>query len=270
MTLLKIWFSSVFCVLFSMMCLSTGVSAAHQSSASHHPRSCSASHHKCHHQHSYVGPRGPIGLTGPAGALGAPGAIGPQGPIGLTGATGPAGSGTQGPIGLTGATGPIGLTGATGPIGLTGATGPIGLTGATGPGGSSAYGYVYNQSAQFIPVGSDIGFDSNGVITAGVTHALGNTVVSVTTAGNYLVTFSVSPVQAAQFSLVVNGNQIAGTVYGTVAGNQQENGKVILTLSAGDILTMRNTGSTGAINLQTNTGGSQASVNAAITLEKLN
>ncbi|WP_444979494.1 BclA C-terminal domain-containing protein, partial [Halobacillus andaensis] len=203
---------------------------------------------------------GPMGEAGPAGATGATGPAGPTGEAGATGATGPAGPmGEAGPAGATGATGPAGPTG------------EAGATGATGPaGGLSEYGYIYNLGAQVVPIEADVIFGSNGIITPGITHAPGTSQILVTTPGDYEVTFSVSGVEPNQFSLFLNGAPVAGTVYGSGAGTQQNNGQAIIAVSAGDVITLRNHSSSAAVTLQTLAGGTQTNVNASIVIKKLN
>jgi hypothetical protein len=229
-----------------------------------------------------TGATGPAGSTGPAGPTGATGAQGPAGPSGATGSiglTGPAGSigltggtGAAGSAGATGATGPIGLTGAAGPAGATGAIGPIGLTGASGTSGLSQYGYIFNLSAQVVPLETAVTFSANGVRTAGITHALGSSDIIVVNAGDYKVSFSVSGTEPNQFALFLNGVMVAGTVYGSGAGTQQNSGQAIITIGANDILTLRNHTSAAAVTLAAvpPIGGTVTAVNASIAIEKLN
>ncbi|RXK32082.1 flagellar hook-length control protein FliK, partial [Bacillus velezensis] len=195
------------------------------------------------------------------GATGAAGATGATGAAGATGATGAAG-----------ATGATGVTGAAGVTGVPGATGDIGPTGATGATGSglSEYAYVYNLSAETVAIEAPVIFDSTGITTAGITHAPGTAQIIVTTPGDYEVTFSVSGVEPNQFTLFVNGGPVTNTVYGSGAGTQQNNGQAIITLAAGDILTLVNHTSAAAVTLQTLAGGTQTNVNASIVLKKLN
>ena len=92
----------------------------------------------------------------------------------------------------------------------------------------------------------------------------------VTTPGDYEVTFSVSGTEPNQFALFLNGALVAGTVYGSGAGTQQNNGQAIITIAAGDVLTLRNHSSAAAVTLATTIGGTQANVNASIVIKKLN
>ena len=234
------------------------------------------------------GPTGPIGLTGdtgptgPIGPTGLTGDTGPTGPIGLTGDTGPTGptgltgdTGPTGPIGLTGDTGPsgpTGLTGDTGPTGPTGLTGDTGPSGPTGPSGTglAQFGNVYNLSAQVVPLEADIIFDSNGVLSAGILHVPGTTQIIVNNPGTYKVAFSVSGVEPNQFALFVNGAPAAGSVSGSGSSTQQNTMETIVTLAAGDMLTVRNHTSAAAVTLQPLAGGTQINSNAWILIEQLN
>ncbi|MBM7565771.1 BclA C-terminal domain-containing protein [Paenibacillus sacheonensis] len=171
--------------------------------------------------------------------------------------------------GLAGALGAAGLAGATGPTGPTGATGAAGANGATGF-GLSQYGYVYNLLAQVVPVNADVLFDTNGILTPGITHAPGTSQIVVTVPGDYEVTFNVTAVEPNQFTLLLNGNAIAGATYGTGAGTQKNVGQVIVAIPSGGILTLRNHTSASAVTLQTLAGGTEINVNASILLKKLN
>ncbi len=210
-----------------------------------------------------IGPRGPIGRTG---ATGTTGVTGSRGPTGQTGATGAAGStGPAGPIGATGAAGP---TGATGPAGPIGETGPPGPTGPQGTSATVAYGYIYNTSAQVVPIEAAVTFDTNGPLS-GVTHAPGDAGLVVVSSGTYLVDFSVSGVEPSEFTLFENGAPVTGSTYGSDSGTQQNDGQIILSVAAGDILTLVNHSSLAAVTLQTLGGGTQTNVNASITIEQL-
>jgi hypothetical protein len=121
-----------------------------------------------------------------------------------------------------------------------------------------------------IPIEADVPFDSNGILTPGITHAPGASQIQITVAGNYEVTYSVSGVEPNQFALFVNGAQVMGTVYGSGAGTQQNGGQVILTLSVNDVLTLRNHSSAAGVTLQTLAGGTQTNENASILIKKLN
>ncbi len=227
-----------------------------------------------------AGPAGPPGPAGPKGETGATGAVGNKGKNGATGLAGPAGpTGAAGAMGLTGATGPVGPpgpmgpTGATGPAGPTGPTGPAGTNGVNGTNGSSGssdYGYIYNLTAQTVAIDAVVFFDSNGVLTAGITHGLGSSDIKIVNAGDYKVNFSVSGTEPNQFALFLNGVQVPGTVYGSGAGTQQNSGQAILTIGANDVLTLRNRSSAAAVGLQSLAGGTQINVNASIVVQKLN
>ena len=112
-------------------------------------------------------------------------------------------------------------------------------------------------------------FDSNGLLTAGITHAPGTAGVQFVNAGTYRVDFSVSGTEPGQFALFRNGALIPGTVYGSGAGTQQNTGQVIVTLGASDVLTLKNHSSSSAVSLQTLAGGTATNTNASLAIEKL-
>ena len=193
------------------------------------------------------GLRGLTGKTGAAGSNGTAGQQGIQGVQGITGPTGPSGSrgptGTIGPLGPTGVrgttglqgtrgvTGPGGTNGTDGSRGTTGSRGPTGTAGTAGSSGASQYAYIYNVSAANVLVEADVTFDSNGVLTSGFTHTAGTAPITVVSTGVYEVTFSVSGTEASQFGLFVNGTLVPGTIYGSAAATQQNDGQAIFTLS---------------------------------------
>ncbi len=197
----------------------------------------------------------PSGVAGPAGPAGV------QGPQGATGAAGA--NGSSGPTGAAGANGPPGTTGA------TGSAGPTGATGATG-GGLAEYGYIYNVGTQVVPIMSSVTFDTNGALTSGLSHAPGSADTTVIAVGTYEISWNVSAVEPSQFALFVNGVVSAGGIFGSGAGTQQNNGHILLTLSAGDVVSLHNYTSAAATTLQTLAGGTAANVNASILFRKLN
>ena len=196
-----------------------------------------------------------------------------RGVAGKTGAAGPVGAtGTAGPVGATGAAGSQGTQGTQGTQGLQGIQGTPGTDGEQGiPGsvGPAQYAYIYNLSAQTVPLSADVTFDSNGALTAGITHAAGTAGVTLVGAGVYKVTFSVSAVGLSQMALFVGGTLVPGTTYGSGAGTQQNTGHAIFTVSAGSVLTLRNHTSAAATGLETLSGGSQVTTNASLVIEKL-
>jgi hypothetical protein len=184
-----------------------------------------------------TGPAGPAGRTGRAGAPGLPGTAGTHGPGGSVGAVGP--------------------------------QGPIGPTGPAGTSGLSQYAYVYNTAGETVALEAAVTFDSNGLMTAGVTHAIGGSGITLVNAGVYKISFSVSASEPSQISLFIDGVVVVGTTYGSGAGTQQNTGQVMLAIAAGDVLTVRNHSSAAAIGLAALIGGTQATANASVTIEKL-
>jgi hypothetical protein len=122
-----------------------------------------------------------------------------------------------------------------------------------------------------VPLETAVTFDSNGIGTAGITHAPGTSGISVASQGTYKVAFSVSGTQPCQFALFVNGVLMPESVYGSGAGTQQDTGQDILALNAGDVVTLVNNTSAAAVTLAAAPpiGGAATAVNASILIERL-
>ncbi|MNS39444.1 Collagen triple helix repeat protein [compost metagenome] len=189
-----------------------------------------------------TGITGPTGAMGMTGATGATGMTGATGPTGMTGATGPTGAtGATGPTGATGFTGPTGATGATG---VTGATGPTGATGATGVSGSTSYGYVYHLPTvanATVVGGADIPFSNSGT-TVNMSATPGTSWMVIYEAGTYEVSYNVATTAGigASIALAVNGTVSPSTTLALLTATGYTSGRAVLTLAAGDILTLRN------------------------------
>lgn len=210
---------------------------------------------------------GPTGATGPIGVTGQTGATGPSGVTGATGATG-----------VTGATGATGATG----VGLAGATG---ATGATGPEVASNFLYVYNTSAEVVPVAGVVIFSNSGP-AVGIT-AIGSTAFVISTSGTYLLEFHVRGTPSTSgpvvFQLDQNGVQIPGSQYSSDVQNiavaiqsgplvtsfdtHAVNGIVTAELLAGDLVTLQNiTPSLSVVSLPADTN---SPVNASLRMERI-
>lgn len=155
------------------------------------------------------------------------------GPTGPTGPTGPSG-------------GPTGPTGATGP---TGPTGPTGATGATGSSSISAFGYVYNLSDTIeeatIAAGDAVPFTNNGPLLD-ITHVIDSTDVTVVNAGTYQIDYLVNLTGGGgdSIALAINGVVDPSTAVGGSGNAGNISGTVILTLAAGDVITLVNNADT--------------------------
>lgn len=256
-----------------------------------------------------LGLDGTAGLNGTNGLAGATGATGSNGATGETGSAGAAGSnGATGANGLkslvtivTELPGIHCLTGGVvaksgvdsnsnnvldvpevtsttyicngerGAMGSTGGTGAQGATGATGPagGGLSAYGYIYALIRQDVAIDAAVLFDAQSELL-NIESRMGSSDITILENGNYLVGFSVTGTEPNQFAIFVNGRVVPGSIYGSGAGTQQNNGQVIVKLEKGDTVTLVNYHSAAAVGLQSLSGGTEENVVASVTLLKLN
>jgi BclA C-terminal domain len=171
-------------------------------------------------------------------------------------------------LGSDGAMGPTGPTGATGAPGLVGPTGPTGATGPNGGTGAAPARFisVYNTAAEVVALEADVAFNTQGPASG---FSLSSSTVLVAESGFYQISFTVSAVEPNQFTLFVNGAPIPGTTFGSGAGTQQNHGQAIMTLAAGDVITLRNHTSPGAVTLQTLAGGLQTNSNASMVIERI-
>jgi hypothetical protein len=101
------------------------------------------------------------------------------------------------------------------------------------------------------------------------THTAGSSSIGIVNTGVYHITFSGSFNEVSQLALMRNGGVIAGSVYGSGAGTQQNNGQVICSLTAGDVLTLRNYQSNAAITPQTLAGGTIANTVLSVVILRL-
>lgn len=141
---------------------------------------------------------------------------------------------------------------------------------AKSSGSAPQYAYIYNESAAVVAIGADVPMSNNGVITGSISHTPGSSMIVFGSAGDYEIHFHVSSVEPNQFAIFQNGAPVAGAVYGSGAGTQQNAGMVIISAGAGDVITLRNNSSAAAVTLQTLAGGTQFNVNASIMIRRLN
>ncbi len=216
------------------------------------------------------GEPGPPGCEGPPGIQGEPGPPGCEGPPGIQGVPGP--PGCEGPPGIQGEPGPPGCEG---PPGIQGVPGPPGIQGVPGPPGEGVgiteYAYVYNTGHQRVDRDQDIAFNSNGILTNGFTHNIGESIITIHQSGIYEIHYHVSGAQANQLTLFANGDTaLNGTTYGVSKKYNQNSGTMIVQLPESTELTLRNHLSTpNHLALILMSGGCEKSVNAAITIKKL-
>jgi hypothetical protein len=188
--------------------------------------------------------------------------------VGATGATGPTGpTGPVGATGATGATGPAGAMGATGPAGAVGATG---ATGPTGPGAPETFAYIYNiGTVEEIPVDGMVPFSNNGLIVGGIAHQPGSTDILISETGVYEITFMVQADRVNQFAVFLDDSLVPGTIYSVGAANIQNTGRVLLSVTAPALITIRNHTSFSPVTLETEIGGTQDQVNAAVLIRRI-
>jgi len=93
--------------------------------------------------------------------------------------------------------------------------------------------------------GADVPFSNNGPLT-GVNHTAGTTTVTVPTTGNYAIHYSVSITAGvgAAMAIAINGTVDASTSVPFLVATGNVASSALLTLTAGDVLTLRNNSGT--------------------------
>jgi hypothetical protein len=164
--------------------------------------------------------------------------VGPQGAAGSQGATG-----SQGAVGPAGTTGPAGPTGAAGPVGVPGPTGPPGPQGPAG-GGLSDYVNLFlpaptGGNVIILAASAPVPFDVPQVMTAGFTYDATTGALTAVNAGDYEITYLlISDSTNPSFVLDVNGTPAQACAAATQ--NTDIHGSCILSLAAGDVVTVVN------------------------------
>jgi hypothetical protein len=89
--------------------------------------------------------------------------------------------------------------------------------------------------------GADVPFSNNGPLS-GVTHTAGTTTVTVPSAGEYQIDYGVTITVGvgSAIAIAVNGTVDASTNIAALVTTGKITGTAILTLAAGDVLTLRN------------------------------
>jgi hypothetical protein len=121
-------------------------------------------------------------------------------------------------------------------------------TPATGGSGLSDFGYVYELATiadATVVGGADVPFSNNGPLT-NTYHTAGTTTITVNTAGSYKVDYSINITAGigSAVSVAVNGTVDASTNITCLVATGHISGTAILTLAAGDVLTLRNNSAT--------------------------
>lgn len=100
--------------------------------------------------------------------------------------------------------------------------------------------------------GKALFFNSSSNNTAGLTTVAGSgdIVVGATAGGIYDINWQVAGAEPNAFAIFINGVIAAGSVNGSGAGTQQNNGSTLLRLAAGDVVSLRSDNAPAAITLQ--------------------
>ena len=93
--------------------------------------------------------------------------------------------------------------------------------------------------------GADVPFSNNGPLV-GITHTPGLTTITVPSAGDYEIIYNVSITAGvgSAIAIAVNGTVQPSTQITALVATGEIGGNTILTLAAGDVITLRNNSAT--------------------------
>jgi len=120
---------------------------------------------------------------------------------------------------------------------------------------------------------SKVLFESSAVNnTADITtvSGTGNITIGANAGGLYKISWLVAGAEANAFAVFKGNTKQLGSVYGSGAGTQQNNGFVLLSLAAGDVISLRSDNAPAAITLQLAGTTDTDQVVASIFFEKFN
>ena len=148
------------------------------------------------------------------------------------------------------------------------AQGAQGPQGPAGTGGLSAFGYGFELATiadSTVVGGADVPFSNNGPLS-GVTHTAGTTTFTVPANGTYRFGYSVTITAGvgAAMALAVNGSVDFSTMVSFVNATSTFGGVALMTLAAGDVVTLRNNSATPFTMMLAPAAGAQ------LTIEKVN
>jgi hypothetical protein len=124
-------------------------------------------------------------------------------------------------MGATGPTGEIGPVGYTGEMGPTGVTGSMGEMGPTGERGEliSTFIHVYTTSELIVLQNNPIIFSRHSHMFGNCNHNIDSSEIWIWKAGYYQITIHVNQLEAAQISVLKNGDVIPGSTIGSLSGS---------------------------------------------------
>jgi hypothetical protein len=139
--------------------------------------------------------------------------------------------------------------------------------------GADAHGVFYKTQADLVPIETPLTFEFNSNVTC-FTHAPGSATIIVKKSGVYRTEYTISLTKSGQFGLFVNGVAVDGTVTGIFQGASEIVVRYILSLNAGDQITLVNHASiVGNVQLANNPGGittaTYLSVNASLIFTRI-
>jgi hypothetical protein len=147
------------------------------------------------------------------------------------------------------------------------------VTWSEGPTTAPQYAYIYDigpNPVSSVAAGTDVPFADNGPMTSGITYVPATGQITIATAGVYQISFIASVNEPGQLELTQDTTPLPNTLYGRATGTSEISGQAILTVAAGDVITLRNpAGNSPALTFTPSAGGTHPDVTASITIEQV-
>ena len=139
--------------------------------------------------------------------------------------------------------------------------GNIVATGSVTPGGGSYanfFALMPGDNAATVAIGANVAFPQQTLNVGGGITRFSSSQFTIANAGNYEVLWQVSTTEAGQLAVALDGTFVASTVSGRATGTSQIVGMCIIPITAGQVLSIMNAASPGALTITTTAGGTNA------------
>jgi hypothetical protein len=125
------------------------------------------------------------------------------------------------------------------------------------------------DNAATVAANAPVAFPQDGPASGGIAVRVDAFSFTVVNAGDYEVSWQVSFTEAGQLQLALNGAGLPDTVIGRATTTNQGSGNTIVTIGAGQVLSVINpAGNPTALTITTDAGGTH-SVSATLSIKRL-
>lgn len=129
--------------------------------------------------------------------------------------------------------------------------------------------YVFNNTAQTVPINSSIVFNNTGLLY-GIEFTPPSSTLTVVSGGIYLASFYVCTLEKNQFGISINGEDPElSTIYSSDASYNPTMGNTVISVNDGDTVEIKNFISSSDVTLPEKLGGELPAINASLLLVRV-